>query len=76
MRVEIIWIGLREFLADFERFIVGFERAFAVAEIWILRISQHIAALARHKSLAMALRYTRQAELLRCAPHAQVGVGV
>ena len=38
--------------------------------------AQHIAALARHKSLAMALRYTRQAELLRCAPHARVGVGV
>jgi integrase len=38
--------------------------------------AQHIAALARHRSMAVALRYTRQAELLRCAPHARPGVGV
>jgi site-specific recombinase XerC len=38
--------------------------------------AQHIAALARHCSMTVALRYTRQAELLRCSPHARPGVGV
>jgi hypothetical protein len=38
--------------------------------------AQHIAALARHKSMAMALRYPRQAEVLCCAPHTRPGVGV
>jgi hypothetical protein len=38
--------------------------------------AQHIAALARHTSMAMALRYTRKADLLRCSPHTRPGVGV
>lgn len=37
---------------------------------------QHIAAIARHASMAMALRYGRRADLLRCAPHHLPGVGV
>ena len=38
--------------------------------------AQLIAAAARHRSLAMALRYCRQADLLRCAPHLNSEVGV
>lgn len=38
--------------------------------------AQAIAAVARHGSLAMARRYARRADLLRCAPHATPGVGV
>jgi integrase len=38
--------------------------------------SEHIAALARHGSLAMARRYARRAEMLKCAPHLANGVGV
>jgi integrase len=37
---------------------------------------QHIAAVARHGSLAMARRYARRAELIKCAPHLAPGVGV
>jgi integrase len=37
---------------------------------------QHVAALARHAGLAMARRYARQADLLKCAPHRTPGVGV
>ena len=38
--------------------------------------AQHIAALARHKSMAMVLRYARQADLLACSPHAWLQPGV
>jgi integrase len=37
---------------------------------------QHVAAVARHGSLAMARRYARRANLFRCAPHLVDGVGV
>jgi integrase len=38
--------------------------------------SEHIAALARHASLAMVRRYARRADMLKCAPHLARGVGV
>ena len=37
---------------------------------------QHIAAVARHRGLAMTRRYAKQADMLACAPHARKGVGV
>ena len=37
---------------------------------------QHIAAVARHRGLAMTRRYAKQADMLICAPHARRGVGV
>ena len=37
---------------------------------------QHLAALARHASLAMVRRYAAQADMLKCAPHRSPGVGV
>ena len=37
---------------------------------------QHIAAVARHKGLGMARRYTKQADLIVSAPHLRKGVGV
>ncbi len=38
--------------------------------------AQHIAAVVRHRSLAMTRRYSKQARMLKCAPHARKGVGV
>jgi integrase len=38
--------------------------------------AQHIAAVARHRSLAMARRYAYRADILKCAPHETPGVGV
>ena len=37
--------------------------------------AQHIAALARHKSMAIVLRYAQQADLLACSPHAWLQPG-
>jgi hypothetical protein len=37
---------------------------------------QHLAALMRHRSLAMARRYAERADRIRCAPHRVPGVGV
>jgi hypothetical protein len=37
---------------------------------------QPLAALARHASLAIARRYSEQADMLKCAPHKAPGVGV
>jgi hypothetical protein len=37
---------------------------------------QHIAAVVRHRGLAMTRRYSKQADMLACAPHARKGVGV
>jgi hypothetical protein len=37
--------------------------------------AQHIAALARHKSMAMVLRYARMADQLACSPHVRPGGG-
>ena len=37
---------------------------------------QHIAAIARHKTLNMARRYTEKADMLKNAPHRLPGVGV
>ena len=37
---------------------------------------QHVAALVRHKSLAMARRYAERADQLKCSPHRVPGVGV
>jgi integrase len=39
-------------------------------------LPQHLAALARHASLAMVRRYAAQSDLFKCAPHRTVGVGV
>ena len=38
--------------------------------------AQHIAAVVRHRSLAMTTRYSRRARMLKCAPHARKGVGL
>jgi hypothetical protein len=38
--------------------------------------AQHVAALARHKSMTMVLRYAQRAQMLRCSPHAWPSVGV
>ena len=37
---------------------------------------QHTAAIARHKSLGMVLRYSKRADMVKCAPHHLPGVGV
>jgi hypothetical protein len=37
---------------------------------------QHLAALVRHRSLAMVRRYAERADRLKCAPHHTPGVGV
>lgn len=37
---------------------------------------QHMAAVARHRGLAMARRYSKQADMLVCAPYSRKGVGV
>jgi hypothetical protein len=37
---------------------------------------QHIAAIARHKTLNMARRYSEKADMLKNAPHRLPGVGV
>jgi integrase len=38
--------------------------------------AQHIADVLRHRGLAMTRRYSKQARMLKCAPHARKGVGV
>lgn len=38
--------------------------------------AQHIASVLRHRGLAMTRRYSMQARMLVCAPHARKGVGV
>jgi integrase len=37
---------------------------------------QHLAALVRHRSLAMVRRYAERADRIKCAPHRAPGVGV
>ena len=37
---------------------------------------QHLAALMRHRSLAMVRRYAERADRIKCAPHRVLGVGV
>jgi integrase len=49
---------------------------FCVAASEAGALPQHVAAVARHKSLVMAQRYGQRADLLRCAPHRLDGVGV
>lgn len=38
--------------------------------------AQHIAAVVRHRGRAMTSRYSKEARMLVCAPHARRGVGV